>query len=200
MFNYVLFLVKASILSNKYLFVKEALKSYKTSGTIVPSSRFLAKKMLKRINFSSANVIVELGPGNGAFTKDILKKMDSKTTLVCFEINDTFYEELKLIKHPNLKVIKASAEFLDVELAKIGYTKVDHIISSVPLSILPKPLSTAILKQSYAVLKSKGLFVQYQYSLGYYEELRELFLKQNISLSFEPINVPPAFIYYCMKK
>lgn len=186
-------------MSTKFNFFKEAVKNYKTSGTIVPSSRFLANKMLKNVNFSTANLIVELGPGNGAVTKQILKKLQPHTTLVCFEINDAFYNELLLIDHPQLKVIKASAEFLEIELEKIGFGAVDYIISSIPLSILPKELSVAILKESFNVLKKEGLFIQFQYTLFYYKELKKIFSK-NISLSFEPINFPPAFIYYCAKK
>ncbi len=186
-------------MSNKFLFIKEALKNYKTSGTIVPSSRFLATKMLKKINFSSAKLIVELGPGNGAFTKEILKRLNPETMLVCFEINDIFYEELSQINHTQLKVIKASAEFLEEELEKNGFGSADYIVSSIPLSILPKPLSKSILKESFEVLKTGGSFVQFQYSLFYYEELKNLYYKQNISLGFEPINFPPAFVYYCNK-
>lgn len=186
-------------LTTKLLFAKEAIKNYKTSGTIIPSSRFLAHKMLKRIDFSTSNVIVELGPGNGAFTKEILKKLKPNTLLICFEINDAFYDELSLINHPQLKVIKASAEFLDVELEKIGIKSVDYIVSSIPLSILPKPLSKIILQQSHKVLKQNGFFIQFQYSLFYYKELKNIFSKKNISLAFEAINFPPAFVYYCSK-
>lgn len=186
-------------MSDKFNFFKEAVKNYKTSGTIVPSSRFLANKMLKNVNFSSANLIIELGPGNGAVTKQILKKLKPHTTLVCFEINDAFYKELLTIKHPQLKVIKASAEFLEIELEKKGLKGVDYIVSSIPLSILPKTLSIAILKESFKVLKKGGLFIQFQYTLFFYKELKKIFFK-NISLSFEPINFPPAFIYYCAKK
>ena len=69
----------------------------KTSGTIIPSSRFLVKKMLYEIDFSKADVIVELGPGNGVITKNILKKLHAKAVLICFEINDSFYNELQKI-------------------------------------------------------------------------------------------------------
>jgi len=32
-----------------------------------------------------------------------------------------------------------------------------------------------------------------------YEELKKIYYKQNILLGFEPINFPPAFVYYCNK-
>jgi len=185
-------------LNNKFNFFKEAVKNYKTSGTVVPSSRFLANKMLKPIDFSKANLIVELGPGNGAVTKFILESLEPNTTLVCFEINDVFYKELQKIKHPQLKVLKVSAENIEEELKKIGFINADYVVSSLPLSILPKELSISILNESFKVLKEKGLFIQFQYSLFYYKELKRIFGK-HISLSFEPINFPPAFIYKCSK-
>lgn len=186
-------------MNKKLNFFKEAVKNYKTSGTVVPSSRFLADKMLKEIDFSKARVIVELGPGNGAITHSILKKVNSSAVVICFEINDAFYEELKEINHPQLIVLKSSAEKIKEEIEKLGYDKADHIISSLPLTIIPKKISSNILLESYRFLKTNGMFIQYQYSLTYYKKLKEVFGK-NIALSFEPLNFPPAFVYKCVKK
>ncbi|WP_299105491.1 rRNA adenine N-6-methyltransferase family protein [uncultured Tenacibaculum sp.] len=186
-------------MSKKIQFFKEAVKSYKTSGTVAPSSRFLAKRMLKQINFSKAEVIVELGPGDGAITKRILKKIQSNTVLVCFEINDAFYKELKEINHPQLIVLKSSAEDIRKELSKLGYTKVDYIVSSLPLTIIPKEISSNILRECYNSLNINGLFIQYQYSLTYYKKLKKVF-GDFIELDFEPLNFPPAFVYKCTKK
>ncbi|WP_435254011.1 class I SAM-dependent methyltransferase [Tenacibaculum sp. A30] len=187
------------ILSTKFNFFKEAVKNYKTSGTIIPSSRYLANKMLNEIDFTTAEVVVELGPGNGAITHHILNKIKPNSVLICFEINDVFYQELQKIKHPQLIVLKASAEKIKPELEKLGYTKADYIISSLPLTIIPKEISHAILVKNYNFLATNGAFIQYQYSLTYYKKLKDVF-GNNIDLSFEPLNFPPAFIYKCVKK
>lgn len=186
-------------MGKKIRFFKEAVKNYKTSGTLVPSSRFLAKKMLKNINFSTAKVIVELGPGDGAITKNILKQLKPQTTLVCFEINDAFYLELQKIQHPNFIVLKKSAEKIEEELNVLGFDKADYIVSSLPLTIIPNEISSTILKKCYKVLRNKGLLIQYQYSLTYYNKLKKVF-GDNITLDFEPLNFPPAFVYKCAKK
>lgn len=186
-------------MNKKFNFFKEAVKNYKTSGTIVPSSRYLADKMLKEINFSEAKVIVELGPGNGAITHNILKRIHPSAVVICFEINDAFYKELKKIDNPQLIVLKSSAEKIKEEIEKLGYEKADHIISSLPLTIIPKEISSNILLESYRFLKPQGMFIQFQYSLTYYKKLKEVF-GNNITLSFEPLNFPPAFVYKCVKK
>lgn len=186
-------------MSKKFNFFKEAVKNYKTSGTVIPSSKYLANKMLKEINFSAAEVIVELGPGNGAITHHILDKIKPNAILVCFEINDAFYKELKKINHPQLIVLKASAEKIKSEIEKLGYSKADYIVSSLPLTIIPKEISHDILVKNFEFLATNGAFIQYQYSLTYYKKLKEVF-GNSIKLSFEPLNFPPAFIYKCVKK
>lgn len=170
----------------------------KTSGAIAPSSRFLVEKMLEEINFSSVDVIIELGPGNGKITKKILEKLNPNAQLICFEINDFFYQELQKINHPQLKVLSASAENILEELEKLGYDKTCHIVSSLPLTNLPKELSNTILQNSYECLQDNGTFIQFQYSLTYFKKLKKVF-KESISLDFELLNIPPAFIYRCKK-
>ncbi|WP_298782035.1 rRNA adenine N-6-methyltransferase family protein [uncultured Polaribacter sp.] len=179
-------------------FLKEAIKNLKTLGTITPSSRFLSKKMLKGINFSEADVLVELGPGNGAITKYILEKLSPKAILICFEINDSFYNQLQDLQHPQLVILKKSAENIEEELKKLKLHKANHIISSVPLTIIPDEISAKILQESYKTLNINGTFIQYQYSLTYFKKLKNVF-KDSISLGFEPLNIPPAFIYRCKK-
>ena len=179
-------------------FFKESIKNYKTTGTITPSSKHLASRMLKKINFKTADVIVELGPGNGAITKHILKKIHPKATLICFEINDAFYNELLKINHPQLVVLKASAENILEELEKLNLTKACHVVSSLPLTIIPPQISNRILKNAFKSLSHQGTYIQYQYNLSYFRKLKLVFGKK-IALDFEPLNLPPAFVYRCVK-
>ncbi|TXD52223.1 methyltransferase [Polaribacter sp. IC066] len=185
-------------MSSKIKFFKEAVKNIKTLGTVAPSSRFLSKRMLREINFSKADVLVELGPGNGAITKYILERLSPKATLICFEINDNFYRQLQDLKHPQLIVLKASAENIIEELKKLHIYKVNYIISSLPLTIIPDEVSDEILDRSFEILAKNGSFIQFQYSLSYFKKLKKVF-KESISLEFEPLNIPPAFIYRCKK-
>jgi phospholipid N-methyltransferase len=61
---------------------------------MIPSSRFLATKMLRNIPFDKAKVIVELGPGTGIFTEKIMQRLNPDTHLVVIELNDVFYQNL----------------------------------------------------------------------------------------------------------
>jgi phospholipid N-methyltransferase len=186
------------LIKEKVSFFKEAVKSFKTSGSLMPSSRFLVKRILSKIDYTNSKLIVEFGPGNGNITKEILKRIAPSATLVCFEVNDVFYNELKKIDNKQLVVLNTSAEDIEQEIEKLGFKKVDHFISSLPLSMLPKELSITIIENSYKVLKDNGRFVQFQYTTQFLKQFKEIFNKK-VKLDFETLNIPPAFLYICEK-
>lgn len=179
-------------------FFREAIRDIKTSGTIVPSSRFLTKRMVKHIDFDTVKVIVEFGPGNGIITKEILKRIQPQTKLIAFEINDRFFESLENIKHSQLIIEKVSAENIAQVLKKHGFDKVDCVVSSLPFTNIPQEISDRILSNTYEAMEDNSTFVQYQYSLTYYKKLKEVF-NDKVKLSFEAFNIPPAFVYIAQK-
>lgn len=186
-------------MNTKVAFFKEAIKNFKTTGTIMPSSKFLIKRMLKEIDFKKINVLVEFGAGNGIITKSILKKMHKDAVLFCFEINPEFYKHLKLINDNRLIVVNQSAQEVKNVLNKHNIASVDCIISSLPLTMLPAEISKSILHISKNLLKNESVFIQYQYSINFFKIFKQVFGKNNVFLAFELMNIPPAFIYKCKK-
>lgn len=179
-------------------YIQQFLKKQNKVGSIVPSSRFLAKKMLQNIPFDKVNVAVELGPGTGAFTPFLLNSMKSDATLILIELNEVFYRELvHKIKDPRAIILHGSATDLPELLQSLNLEKLDCILSSLPLAILSHELSDRILQASKSVLNEGGYFVQFQYSL----QSRKKIFRQfgNLKIGFTPLNFPPAFVYTCTK-
>ena len=54
-------------------FLIQFLKNPINIGAVAPNEKFLAKKMIKSIQFDCAKCIMEYGPGTGSFTKEIIK-------------------------------------------------------------------------------------------------------------------------------
>ena len=77
------------------MFIKEYIKHPRKVGAIAPSSKYLAYKMIKEINFELAKCIVEYGPGTGAFTEKILARAKDDTKIILLEVNEEFYCKLK---------------------------------------------------------------------------------------------------------
>lgn len=173
-------------------FLLEYLQKPKTVGAVVPSSRFLAAKMLKPVDFSKARTIVELGAGTGVFTKRILKRMRKDAKLTVFEINPVFIAKLSTIKHPRMTLLAKPAEQLTRHV-----TKADVVISSLPLMSFPEKTVKKILAEVKKSLKPDGQYIQFQYGLKSRKLLKQLFAE--VSLDFTPLNVPPAFVYRCRK-
>lgn len=170
----------------------------KMVGAMAPSSRFLAQKMLKDIDFAAAKVIVELGPGTGVFTDKIVELMRPDAVLLVFELNDHFMEQLRnRYTDPRVRLIHDSAEKIQEYLDKEGLRHADVVVSSLPLANFPKELRDSILSAADDALVENGHYVQFQYSLQSKKQIKKTFKKMQIR--FTPLNFPPAFVYACRK-
>ena len=173
------------------------IKNFKTTGTITPSSKKLVERLLAPIDFSETLLIAELGPGNGCITKALLERMNKKSILLCLEVNQDFASELKSINDSRLRVFNSCASSMKAVLEGMGVTEVDHIVSSLPLALIKEDLLSNILSSARSNLKDGGRFLQYQYSLANYGDMKPIF--SDIKLKFTLRNMPPAFVYDCLK-
>jgi phosphatidylethanolamine/phosphatidyl-N-methylethanolamine N-methyltransferase len=185
-------------MAKKTAFLKQFWQEKKMVGAMSPSSKYLAHKMLRNIDFKKAKVIVELGPGTGVFTKKILEYMQPDAKLLVFELNDTFYNQLKEdISDNRMVLIHDSAEHIQKYLSNEGLIHTDYVVSSLPLANFPVKLKSSIINTSYETLKNNGKYIQFQYSLNSKRILEERF--DAVHLAFTPLNFPPAFVYTCIK-
>ncbi len=167
-------------------------------GSIIPSSRFLAAKMLNHIPINDSKVVIELGPGTGVFTERILELLGDKTQLIVIELNDDFFHALKeRFNHPNLHLKHGSADQIRTYLNELGVEKADLIISSLPLANFSAALRNNIIETAKDCLTENGKFIQFQYSLQSLKTLKRNF--HSVKVNFTALNFPPAFVYTCTK-
>jgi phospholipid N-methyltransferase len=185
------------MLKKRATFFKEFLKKGNRNGSITPSSIFLCRKMISGIDFSHARCIVELGPGEGSITREILKKMGPNTQLFLFEMNAEFIEQFLQFDDPRVHVINDSAEHFARYCSEKGFDKVDYIISSLPLSLFPDELKEKIVDESQKALRQRGLYVQYMYFTNMADYFKRKF--KQVKREFVPLNIPPAMVYTCSK-
>ncbi len=183
-------------LERTILFGRNFFKHPRMLGSLIPSSRFLVSRLLRRVDWSRAQVIVEYGPGVGVFTSEILRRMPSDATLVVFETNENFVEYVRrALPDRRLHVIHGSAAEIGTVLAQLGFTHADYIVSGIPYSTMPAAIRDAILNESRAALGAQGHFLVYQFSRAALPHLRRVFSK--VELDFEPLNIPPASLFLC---
>jgi phospholipid N-methyltransferase len=181
-----------------FAFIKESLQNIKTVGTVTRSSGFLSRQMAKKVDYSEAQYVVELGAGDGVITKEILKRMAPDARLMIFEVNDKFFEQLKMIDDDRLIVVNDSAEYISKHLLQHGFTRVDAIVSAIPFVILPENVRRSIIKKCIDVMKEEAPFIQVHYSLVLRNLYKEIF--GNVKIGFVPLNIPPAFVMVSRKK
>ena len=182
----------------KITFLKESLKNLKTVGTVTRSSKYACKAMIAPVNFDKANVIVELGAGDGVITEHIIKAMKPDSILLSFEVNPLFCEKIREINDSRLHVVEDSAEHLEKYLKKHNIKEIDYVISAIPFVSLPDELGYSIVGECKNFLKEGGLFIQIHYSLLAKKIYQRVF--GNVKVNFEPLNIPPAFVLISTKK
>ncbi|GAA4722743.1 rRNA adenine N-6-methyltransferase family protein [Brevibacillus fulvus] len=164
-------------------------------GSVIPSSRFLAERMLKEVNWEKTKAIVELGPGTGVFTKEILEKKRPATSFFAVE-RDPQFRRILQARFPPLRIYEEAGQ-LSKYLRELDLPAINVIVSGLPFAVFPPELRTAILDEVDKVLAPDGIFITFQYSLQMRAELKERFRK--VKIGFTPLNIPPAFIYTCYK-
>ena len=179
----------------KTRFLGAFLKNSRSTGSVTPSSKFLVNKLLEGVNLSKAKVVIELGPGEGVFTRQILKRISDDAQLYCIELNDKFAAELQKIDDARLTVIQDSAiQVADIMRAR-NMPSSAVILSSLPISNFDATDRATLLTTCAELIGSQGTFLQYQYSKKNLKEIQQYFGFVHVSREWR--NVPPAWCYTC---
>jgi len=167
-------------------------------GAVAPVSRFTVKRMCRRIDPTQCKVVVEYGPGTGAITRGLLRRLAPDALLIAIERNSDFVDYLSAaIKDPRFTVFNGNAENVRAILSERGVTQVHCVVSSIPFAILDTRTRDRITEETYEVLVPGGSFLMYQYSRTMVEVLRRFFY--SIDMEFEWRNIPCAWVMQAVR-
>ena len=71
-------------------FLRGFLERPKEVGSIIPSSRWMERRITRTAEIATAKLAIELGPGTGGTTKALLQAMAPDAKLLAIEINPDF--------------------------------------------------------------------------------------------------------------
>ena len=176
-------------------FIKEYVRNPRSVGAVAPSSKVLARKMVKAVDFENARCIVEYGPGTGSFTRQILARKKEETILFLIEQNETFYYKLRTLygARKDIVVIHGSAEHADTLIRARGASQADYVISGLPFTSLPQEVTYRIFKATRHIIGRNGLFITFQYSNVRKAFFEHYFVMERVCLALR--NIPPARVY-----
>lgn len=165
-------------------------------GSVIPSSRFLERRVLDAAGVSTAKMVVELGPGTGGTTRSILAEMADDARLLSIEINPLFHGMVSEIDDRRLVAHLGSACDLGDILAEHDLPAPDAVISGIPFSTLDRELGQALVGAIPGVLAPGGCFVAYQARDSVAQLTDPVMSREHTVTEFR--NIPPMRVYKWM--
>jgi phosphatidylethanolamine/phosphatidyl-N-methylethanolamine N-methyltransferase len=178
-------------------FFREFLRHPGEIASIVPSSRFLERRLVDVAAVATAHLAVELGPGTGGTTAAVLRALPADARLLAIEINARFANLLRSTPDPRLLVHLGSAVEISDVLAQRGLPAPDIVLSGIPFSTTPAAIGRRILLGAWRALAPGGRLVAYQFRGAVGVLGRDVLGVPGVAIEW--LNVPPMRVF-CWRK
>jgi phospholipid N-methyltransferase len=186
-------------------FYRKFFNHFHHTGAIAPSGPNLAKHIVRSAGVTMNSHVLELGPGTGAFTRDLEKVLGPGGDYLGIEINADFHSHLQN-QHPKLHFEQAPGQDFDFSPWVEKHGQFDVIVSGLPWARFPEELQRSLLDNIIPHLKDGGTFVTFAYTgvhlLKPAKRFRRLLdeysadVKRTRSIL---LNFPPAFVFVVTK-
>ena len=202
-------------------FFKQFRTTFETTGAIAPSSRFLASNMTEPMKrHQGPKKVLEIGPGTGAVTREIVKQIRPEDSLDLVELNEKFVEILhnRFDAERAFQEIKHLTSIHNCPLQEYGVgEEYDYIVSGLPLNNFPTDLVSEIFQAYFRLLKPGGVLSYFEYmyvrpvrkvvSRGPENEricqidqiMRSYTTQYRIRTNWIWFNLPPAWVQHLQK-
>lgn len=189
----------------KQLFLKRFLANPGVVGALLPSSPALCREITDEINIEAAEAVVELGPGTGVITDEILARLNPQAKFIAIELDEKLYRTLHR-NRPDLNIVNDTAENLPEIMEDADIKHLNAIVSGLPWAAFPEKLQVGILNAIMNSLCEGGYFTTFAYLQGlvlpaglrFKKLLKKTFKKVTVSRVVWN-NFPPAIVYRCKK-
>lgn len=186
-------------------FFRQFLTQPHTVGAVLPSSIHLARVMAEAVDLPAARSVAEFGPGTGAFTGEVLRRLPAGCTFFAVELNPDLASILTQ-RHPGVRVhVRSIGDIADI-LKTEGLTGLDAVVCGLPWTSFPEPLQRELLAATLDAMNPGGRFATFTYSFTGMvpagRRFRRMLRQHFKSVEATPIvwrNVPPAFVLRCVK-
>ena len=178
-------------------FIKGWVKSPSAVGAITPTGKVAAKHMAKLLPIDTGLPVLELGPGTGVITHEILKCGLPPEMLVSLEFSEEFLDYLKE-KFPDVNFVHGDAFDLDTALEEISFRTYCGVIGAIPLLNVSLEERADLIESALKRVHGDGPFVQICY--GPQPPIKAIPGKFTVEKSDQIFrNFPPAAIWVYRK-
>ncbi len=113
------------------LFLRGLIANPTGVGAIAPSSPALARAVAAQVDPAREGAVLELGPGTGSMTRELIARGISPDRMVAIEWDANFAKAIAA-EFPGVNVIRGDAFDLDSTLPKRGLAQFAAIVSGIP--------------------------------------------------------------------
>ncbi|WP_205650709.1 class I SAM-dependent methyltransferase [Actinoplanes solisilvae] len=186
-------------------FFSEFVRAPLTVGAVAPSSPALARVATAVVPSTGSPVVVELGPGTGAFTGAVQQRLAGRGRHLAVELNPRFAERLAAV-YPAVDVINADASTLGPHLEQRGIERIDVVVSGLPWAAFAESHQHDVLSSVVATMAPDAVFTTFAYVHARWAPPARR-LRRALESRFDEVvvgrtvwaNVPPALVYHCRR-
>ena len=165
---------------DRLAFFRQVRENYDTIGAIAPSSRFFARTQVKPLAKLKARTdrpvrVLEVGPGTGAVTRQIVRLLDPGDTFDLVEINPVFVNLLEglFINDPEFSRLCDASTVHAIPLQEFtAENPYDIIVSGLPMNNFSPELVEELFEVYFRLLHPEGSLSYYEYM--YVRQMRKL--------------------------
>ena len=175
-----------------WLFLRSLLRDPRAVGAVSPSSPGLSQLMASGVSCCNSHVL-EIGAGTGSITKALLRRGLSPDRLIVVERDPLLASYLRE-RFPKVRVRCADALQASAILAREAITKVNAVVSSLPLRNFSPREKLATMRALLKILTPGGQLIQFTYAPDCPIPARQLGLRAE-RMGRIWMNLPPASVW-----
>lgn len=180
-----------NVWKERSLFLLNFLKNPLRNASVIPSSKEASRAILTGLDWSQIHTVVELGPGSGTFTEEIITRSHPDTRILLIELEETYVALLKNKFGDRIIAVHDGADRMNEILTELDLGRADLIISSLPF--LQKQISQKIFEAIQQQTKQGAIFRFFTYMPPVMKWFYQGLPLHKVRFVIK--NIPPMWIY-----
>lgn len=150
---------------DEFRFLRTWVRRSSQIGAVSPSSRALARLMVRSAHPDPSGYTLELGPGTGVATQALIDAGVPAERIIAVEHNAEFCRLLRR-RFPAVNIVEGDAFDLDASLTDFADIRFSAVVSGLPLLSFPRAARLACIEGAMARLRPGARMIQFSYGLA----------------------------------